>query len=112
MDVLDISCFFLLGGGKGGVRGAGRGVWGRFSMEKSQAGGVSWVGGGGGGERGRVFAGNFGGGGGLSIFFGAEIPTKVLCTCRISGHFSGKRQNGARGERAPKPKPQKGQAER
>ena len=38
----------------------------------------------GGGRRGarRVFAGNLGGGGGLNIFFGAEIPTKTCLNTR------------------------------
>ena len=49
MDVLNIFYFFLLGGGEGGVRGAGRG-WGDFFGKSQGGGGVSRVGEGGGGE--------------------------------------------------------------
>ena len=57
-DVSDIF-FFLLGGGKGGVRGAGRGGW-NFSL-KTPGGGVSPAGGGGGERRGREgVCGDFG----------------------------------------------------
>ena len=67
--------FFLLGGGKGESEAPGGG-WERFLMENPRRG-VSWVGGGG-GPRGREsVCGEFCGGGGLSIFFGAEIPTKI-----------------------------------
>ena len=59
---------FLLGGGEGGVRGAW-GVGGEDFLLK--------ISGGGGGARGRgCLREIWGGGGGLNIFFRAEIPTK------------------------------------
>ena len=75
VDVSDIF-FFLLGGGEGGVRGAGGGRGRGFFAENPRRGGGSFQVRGGGGARGwRVFAGNLGGGG-QTFLFGAEIPTK------------------------------------
>ena len=84
MDVSDIFYFFLLGGGEGGVRGAGRGRGGTKSFYgKSQeggGGGVSRVGGGREGEGARGREGICGdlGGGGLNILFRAETSTKFI----------------------------------
>ena len=62
MDVSDIFYFFLLGGGEGGVRGAGKGR-GDFLLKIPGGGGSTrgWRRGGRG--AGRVFAGIWGGGG-------------------------------------------------
>ena len=54
--------FFLLGGGEGGVRGAGRGG-GRFLIENHRRGGSPERMGAGPRGAERVFAGNLGGGG-------------------------------------------------
>ena len=65
VDVSDIFNFFLLGGGEGGVRGAGR-AWGDFLWKTPGGGSPGWVGA---GARGReVVCGELGGGG-LNIFF-------------------------------------------
>ena len=66
--------FFCLGGGEGGVRGAGVGGEDSFT-ENPRRGGLRAGGGGGGEGPGRCFAGNLEGG--LNIFLGAEIPTKT-----------------------------------
>ena len=77
VDVSDIFIFFLLlGGGEGGVQGAGRG-WGDF-YGKSQEGGGLPGGWGRGVRAGMVFVGILaGGGGGAKYFFvGAEMSTE------------------------------------
>ena len=70
--------FFPLGGGAGEVRGARKGR-GRFFIENPRGGGGSPTREGAEGRgAGRVSAGILlGGGGGVNIFFGAEIPTKT-----------------------------------
>ena len=70
---MNLSIFFLLGEGEGGVRGAGRGG-DRFFIENPRTWGV--LGGGRGRRAGRVSAANWGifGGG----FLGAEMSTKKM----------------------------------
>ena len=68
---------------EGGVRGAGTGGGGgRIFIESPRRGGgcPGRV------RAGRVSVGNLGGGG-LNIFFGAELPIK-LCTIHTGGEFS------------------------
>ena len=75
MDVSD-TFFSSRGRGRGEVRSAGRG--GAISFSKSQEGGVSRVGGGGGEGPGGVSAGNLGGGGGVNISFRGRNPHQAL----------------------------------
>ena len=73
VDVSDILNFFLLGGGEGGVRGDREGR-SRLSVENPTGGGVSQDGGRGPRGPGGCLQGILGGG--LNIFFGAELPAK------------------------------------
>ena len=74
--VSDISYFYLLGGAEGESKPPGGGEGDFFLENPRKGGGVSWVGGAGGGGAGRVFAGNLGGGG-LNIFFsGPKFPPR------------------------------------
>ena len=80
MDASDIFCFFLLGGGgRGSPRRRERGG-DRFFVGNPRGGGVSR-----GRGAGRVSTAKWRilGGGGLNIFFGAEMSTKVAIS-RIS----------------------------
>ena len=76
VDVSDFFNLFLLGGGEGGVRGAGRGGGATFygTSQEGGRGSPGWVGAGGRGA-GRVFAGNFGA---VTFFFGAEMSTEQI----------------------------------
>ena len=77
MDVSDIfSLCLVLGEGKGESEAPGGGGGARFFYENSRRGGVSRRGRGRG--AGRVSAANWGRGGGLTFFFGAEMSTKLL----------------------------------
>ena len=67
--------FFLLGGGEGGVQGAGRGGREIFYGKSQEAGGVSRVGGGWGGD-GSGVCGEFGGGA-KYFFSGPKFPPRA-----------------------------------
>ena len=75
VDVSDF--FFLVGEGEGRVRDGGRGG-GQFFIENPRRGGGGFSGRGRGQGAERVSVANWGifGGGGLNIFFGAEMSTK------------------------------------
>ena len=70
--------YFLFFSARGRGRGSPRhrGGWGDDFLLKIPAGGVSRAGGGGGEGPGGCLREIWGGGGGLNIFFGAEIPSK------------------------------------
>ena len=76
--LVDVSDFFFFcsGRGKGAVRGAGRGD--RFLLNSQYGGGVLQEGEGPRGREGRCLwrIGEFGRGGWLNIFLGAELSTK------------------------------------
>ena len=79
--------FFLLGGGEGRVRGAGKGG-GRFFIEYPRRGGVSWAGGAGGSRGQEGVCGEFGGGG-LNIFFRGRNRHQVLDARQITNCGNG-----------------------
>ena len=85
VDVSNIFYFFLLGGGEGGVRGAGRGGGGDFLL-KIPGGGVSRAGGGR-GARGRESVCGELGGGGLNIFFRGRNSHQVSLWGKIHPIF-------------------------
>ena len=78
MDVSNIFYFFLLEGGEGGVRGAGRGGKFGFLLKSQERGGGLQEGRGGRGA-GRVSAANWGWGGGAKYFFsGPKCPPRHI----------------------------------
>ena len=79
--------FFLLGGGKERVRGAGRGEGGNFLWKIRGGGGSSlWVGAG--GERGREgVCWELGGGGAKYFFSGPKCPPSSLLNILVRGPF-------------------------
>ena len=87
MDVSDIFYFFLLGEGKGGSEAPGGGGGDGTSLKIPGGGGVRE--GAGGRQAWEGVCGELGGGG-LDIFFGAEMPTKnYTCTAIVLEFISG-----------------------
>ena len=94
VDVSDIFNFFSARG-RGGGSSRRQGWWGRFFIENPRRGWVSLEREGSGRGAGRLSAGNFGGGGGLNIFFRVGNAHQEILGRTRRGSYSPKRRVSA-----------------